>query len=109
MKKFEFDNPYRKPLTKDTNIILHFRNYNPDGTINPKGGETVVYCPKRRLFGHAICQEVDTYNKNVGMRLALNQIDLMGERCYSFQQLQQQDYVTMEDVKLLSRIINEMK
>jgi len=105
MKYSNAENPLRTPLKKDTPIVFHFREHDKNGNMLARGGETIVYYPKQRLFGRAICVPIDNYNKKVGTRLAKNQIETNGDLCYCFNTLKNQDYVTMIDVKYFAELI----
>jgi hypothetical protein len=59
---------------------VHVRNWNMDGTLNPKGGATAYFLPDTDDEGHAcfhwgvaMCSPQDAYNKAVGRTKAKGQ------------------------------------
>lgn len=53
-------------ITKQKPIIFHFRGENKPA----KGGITIVFDPKCRSFGVAVCSKKDQFCRRMGVRIA---------------------------------------
>lgn len=63
-------------LTKQDVAFRHYREIDADGTVNPRGGVTIVF-PKRtaEAFGMSFCSKDDNFEYEFGRRLALERLN----------------------------------